>query len=232
MKRFTEYTYDELVKLTQSEIETLVDLECAHEGIPLLPPEVPVKPYKPKDVEPDVTYYQFSHYPAFVTREDAWAASELLKQFDMPNTEWCYGRGKSYDLYKGVKKRPETDISAKEAYTESHYAQVAEAKSRYEMDEAAYNEANTEYKDIEKKRAAVSQDVFKHIAEAKAHFAKIKRYCDEFRRYLKLAEGSRQIAWNFMKSAHPDEEEFIESEVRVHLAVDAVVESAHASEEI
>jgi len=231
MKRLEEYTNDELMKLTDKEIETLIDLECAHEGVPLLPEDVPVKPAKPsEDLEPDVTYYEFSTSPEFMTQADAVAAAELIKQFDSPDTEWTYGRGKSFDMFKGVKKRTQVDIVSKKAFTAAHHAKIADAKSKYEMELDAYDKAQREYDSIAKNRRQTSQSVYDRLSEAREHFAKIQRYCTEFKRYLKLAEGSRQIAWNFLKSAHPEEDEFIDSEVRTKLAVDAVVESAHAEE--
>ena len=50
MKRYNEMTDAELLELTNEQIATLIDYECALDGVPMLPPDP--GPAPPDDVPP------------------------------------------------------------------------------------------------------------------------------------------------------------------------------------
>ena len=87
MLRFTEMTDAELLALTETELEELIDLECAYEGIPLLPPK-PEEPIKPANLRPDTSVFHFDDI--YITDpEEARRAEELLRSFtSIVKLEW------------------------------------------------------------------------------------------------------------------------------------------------
>jgi hypothetical protein len=89
MKRLSDYTDSELLATYNADkISTLIDLECAIAGIPLLP-TLPVKPVKPK-VAPDVTAFKVGNW--YFTNQNE--ALKALKAFDGLNcftSTYCPG---------------------------------------------------------------------------------------------------------------------------------------------
>ena len=57
MQNIYDMTTAEVAALTEDEINSFIDIECASKGVMLLPPE-PVKPAKPEIVQ-DVTMYEY-----------------------------------------------------------------------------------------------------------------------------------------------------------------------------
>ena len=57
MRDIYDMTTNEAAALTDEEIKSFIDIECASKGVMLLPPE-PVQPLQPEIVQ-DVTIYEY-----------------------------------------------------------------------------------------------------------------------------------------------------------------------------
>src|SRR5438270_881876 len=57
MQNIYDMTTSEVAALTEEEIKSFIDIECASKGVMLLPPE-PMKPVQP-EIKQDVTMYEF-----------------------------------------------------------------------------------------------------------------------------------------------------------------------------
>lgn len=200
MKRLKDYTNEELTELNQSQIETLIDLECAHEGIPLLP-ERPEKPETNKPEE-DLTVYYISDVK-LKNKEDAQQIVNLLNGMARMRRDW---NTNGYDLEEDSVSFKLEKVFSSECQ-QKYKAQTAAAKEI----EDRYKSAKKEYDDIVKQRKAIIDEVSDTISDAYAEFRKIEQYKKQYARYLELAEGEKDIALNFMKAAHPDEDEYIDS---------------------
>ena len=56
MRRYNEYTEQELIDLDKALIQKLIDYECALDGVPLMPPHPGPEPSK-TEITPDMTVY-------------------------------------------------------------------------------------------------------------------------------------------------------------------------------
>jgi len=200
MKRLTDYTNEELRDLNQDGIERLIDLECCFEGIPLLPESSPVKPEVNKPQE-DLNLFNIDDV-LLERKEDAQEIVNLLNGMTRMRRDW------STDGYvlneESVSFKPQKAFSSE--HREKHKAQEKAAKEI----ETRYNLAKKEYDGIIKERKSVIDKVSVAVGLAFDEVEKINRYKKQYARYLQLAEGEKDIALNFMKAAHPDEDEYIE----------------------
>jgi len=77
--RFSDLSVNEKLMLTDEEVERFIDLECAFEGVKLIPyPEEPVKP----EIEESEKYYQIGYSSdfRFKKRDEAEKVLELLRK--------------------------------------------------------------------------------------------------------------------------------------------------------
>jgi hypothetical protein len=199
MKRLEDHTDEELVSLSQQQIQDLIDLECAHEGIPLLP-EMPKKP-EIKKPEPDLTLYEVPD-ACFQNQEDANRVIDLMNSLPRMHQEY-YGKGyvKSKEL-ETIRMKKEFSEEAR-IRTKAQTASANEAENRYEKEKKTYD-------DIANQRKDVIDKVTEAVNEAFYEFRKISQYKKQYTRYLQLSEGEKDIALNFMRAAHPGEDEFID----------------------
>lgn len=199
MKRLEDYTNEELRILTQAQIETLVDLECAHEGIPLLP-ELPEKPVVNKP-QPDLTLFHVSAV-YFKNREDADQVIELMNS--MPRMHNKYYNDGYIDL-----DDPVVSSEVKEFSEDAKLRTKSQAEAAKEIEDQ-YKSLKNEYDKVASKRKDIIKNVREAVSEAFDEYRKMEQYKKQYARYLQLAEGEKDIALNFMKAAHPDEDEYIE----------------------
>jgi len=199
MKRLEGYTNEELRILTQAQIETLVDLECAHEGIPLLP-EVPVKKEVNKP-QPDLTLYLVpSVY--FKNKEGANQIIELMNS--MPRM------GDKYYNYGYVNIEECVTLSEVKVFSEDAKLRTKSQTEAAKEIENQYESAKKEYDKIAEQRSDIINRINGAVGDAFDEYRKMEKYKKQYARYLQLAEGEKDIALNFMKAAHPNEDEYIE----------------------
>jgi len=200
VKRLTDYTNEELRDLNQDGIERLIDLECAFEGIPLLPESSPVKPEVNKPQE-DLTLFNVDSV-SLERKEDAQEIVNLLNGMGRMTRNW---QTDGYDLNEeSVSFVPQKVFSSE--HRQKHKAQEKAAKEI----ETRYNLAKKEYDGIVKERKSIIDGVSTAVGLAFDEVDKINRYKKQYARYLQLAEGEKDIALNFMKAAHPDEDEYLD----------------------
>lgn len=197
MKRLTAYTRAELAELTEDEIQKLIDLECASEGIALLPP----KPEKTPELElpePDLKAYVV----AGIIVSDMKHASRLLETITS-GTIFKSDYSGDYNR-KYLKPLKQADYNYPKIEQESYYS--PELYDELKRREKAHKEQYGAWKQLEKQydealeaRQSIASEVFKAINEARDYYFEIERIRSQFERYLVLAENNRQIAMNFLE---------------------------------
>jgi len=203
MKRVEDYTNNELINMNDQEIAQIIDIECAYEGAPMLP-ELGECPQKP-DVEPDLDYYTIGGFNV-LKEEEALILLEALKKVTLYKLDYT---GIDYDnkvLIVGAEYGQE-DLKADKQFSQKHLdihkdelEAYAVKKKQYDKDKSAYNSAAEE-------RRKISDYVWERFHNA----LEGKRECEDLenslKHYLKLADGSKKIAKQFLVNAHPDWEE-------------------------
>lgn len=197
MKRIENLSKSEVLALTNEEIKTLIDLECAYANVPLLPPE-PVKPNVP-EYKPDLKLYSiFGFY--FKSHDEANKLFETfgeLNPFSIGYSDKCPKRTNpdSYDYPK---------ITIKEVFSEEMYNRIKAEKESADEEMGEYNHQLSLYKDACKQYKEQADYVWGIIGKIREEQHTKEHYTAEFERYLSLSDNNRAVAWNFLKSAHPD----------------------------
>ena len=197
VKRIDEMSKKKILELTNEDIATLIDLECAYEGIPLLP-DCPSKP-EVINHEKDLAAYEIAGY-YFLTSEEASRVLEVLQSADTYIKE-----GWNDDAQ--LKKIKDGDYYCPKIETRKFYSQqkLGDIKNELEEDKqliVAYENKKKNYDAIFEKRKKVADRVCSIINEIKEDQEKQQLYSDEFNRYLKLANNNQEVAMNFLLKAY------------------------------
>lgn len=202
MKRINELSRDELVALTGEQIERYVDIECAEEGVALLPP-APVEPEK-NAPEPDIECWTVPTV-TFRDRAHALEVIELINQLSRvipdPIGGWRYG----YDsYYTPVDPGEDRQIEPKleRMWSPAHFdaARVVVDAAKRERD--AYTKAKDEYRKAVDARAEISKRVREVVNSAHSEVWEEDNVRREFARYVEIADGDKDTALRFFKNAH------------------------------
>lgn len=206
MKRYCDYTNEELLALSDEEVERLIDIEALVENVPLLPKE-PEKPDDPK-IEPDVIAYEIRSF-IVGTKEDADAIVEMINSMNLFDT-FYHGGGYSWSGPEGLKPREDPiQAVAQKYWSNGHYqAHCLELKRRKEA-KTIYDNAKKEFDEISRSRQTVVDRVWNAVSEAKEDKANRETIKQQFRRYVDLADGNEDMALTFYLNATSFHEDFV-----------------------
>lgn len=209
MKRYNELSTHELTQLSNEEIEKYIKIECAYNGVRMLP-DPPVAPEKPL-VKQDKTMYEIFHNIFTESMEEAIRIHEVLSSCKL-----YYIEG-SWDTSNLV--IPEEPISKDSYYYPNMNTIVVFSRDSYEANKEAlkeYNEKKSEYEKLKEQYdeiydeySKIRKEVLDKINEARKTVDKMAMYSRTYSEYLELAGGIPDIAVNFLLKAYPNiEEEF------------------------
>lgn len=199
MKRLEDYADEELLNMTEEQVEDLIDLECVHEGVRLLP-ELPVKPTE-KPPEEDFEFFEIEPLQ-LVDRKDATLIAETVA--DMDRVESKYESGPSYTRIVTGSKKEEPSIQKKTKFSEKYLNEVKATKQRIDERNKEYKGLKDEYDTVSEARSSIITNVLDKIKEARQAGKRLLALRDESHRYLKLSMGDKEIAQRFMSDAYPD----------------------------
>lgn len=224
MRRLEDFTNDELVQLDDAGFDALVEIECAHEGIPMLPDHPGEAPTKADDLEPTVTLHEVAGY-SFLTHEDAIEVAELIGTKETATTGYVSGPSYTQKIRKTEKRVP--DVTTSKAYSEEQANRIAARLERYESKSREWEAAHNEYEGIARKREKVRTRVHEAVRAAREYEERILRTRATFDRYLALADNDAHIAWRFFKQAYSSmaEDEKVRDMLRPADFVDEVEDS-------
>uniref|UniRef100_A0A6M3IZK9 Uncharacterized protein n=1 Tax=viral metagenome TaxID=1070528 RepID=A0A6M3IZK9_9ZZZZ len=206
LKRLEDYTNEELLALSSENIDILIDLECAHAGVQLLP-DKPV-PVVGNEINPDIDVFEVkveSNY--FANREDAAEVVDLISS--KKRMHLGYVSGPSYKRkIKGPDISP-IDIRISKIFSEDLWSRIGIETEMIESKRKEYDEKKKEYDHIVESRQEISGTVFNKISAARQEKHMFDMLCNEARRYLKLSLGDKEIAMRFMIDVRPKDEQMI-----------------------
>jgi len=207
MNRLHDHDGAELLALTEEQIETLIDLECAVQGVPLLPEVTPTPPAA-VEAEPDQLVHSVAGY-YFRDKETADAVAEFIGK--QPRLEDYYLNGR-WSGPKGVRPDPEPSltVSVTKFWTEAHYDKHRNALEEYKGAKEAYDLARKAYERVVEERSAVAAEVHSAIREARHARDTRAQIGSEFQRYLRLAEGDHDVALKFFLDATDYDRELVD----------------------
>jgi hypothetical protein len=193
MKKITEMTHEEIIKLDQDDINRLVDLACAEQGIPLLPGLFP-EPKKPHyDDAPNA--YELAGITCR-TRDTAEAIQGCLRshQHDILDHEH-YVRHKNniWEIEECVFV-PKSEEKKREAAMYEYQT----AHNIWQEDKALYNQ-------ILEQREKLELPIVEIWSLATRKQSLVEWIQRKAQKYLDLAEGNIDVAVNFLTQAYSDE---------------------------
>lgn len=200
MKHLDDHTNEELVALTDEQIEHYCDLACAEAGVPFLPPE-PVEPVKP-EVKCDLTLMSLRWHGFYMTPGhaakvlEAIASETIYKQGG--EGDYHYSKPISESDYEFPELRPESFVDR------STYDSQQKEIEQYGVEKKQYDRDKREFDRIFKEREGTVSWIYERISDA----SRFVRFCESarisFKRYLQLANNDATVAMNFMLKASTD----------------------------
>ncbi len=210
MQRFYELSDKEVRELTDDQMQDWINIECAHEGAPMLPP-VPPEPVRPSEMQPDTVYYRV------VSDDASWSASAVATFTDEADAIGLVAamRGlKSLGMSKSTaansdyqvvsESPPELTVKRLEGFTEAHNDAIASLAHEYGEKKNVYDEARAARDKAAKARDAVASSLWRRWHETRDQHIRNEHKRVEFGEYMEIAGNDRSMAYAFLLKAHPD----------------------------
>jgi|GEM_PF-4691845 hypothetical protein len=209
MKNFFDLTDEEILNLTEDEIQNYIDLECAMNGIKLTP-----EPEKPKkDIPaPDVNVYSIGGFKT-LDYNKALALFDLVSNMELVDVE--YGRDFGYKFVTELKSYNKPEVSTDKYYTEEFYNQIADDVKKHEDAVKQYEMLMEDFEANQERRNEVADSILEVVYAVRKKESKRLSLEHQFNRYLELAGNDRETALRFLFDAHPEAKAYkqFESEV-------------------
>lgn len=198
MKRLSEHTNKELTQLTDQQVTDLIDLECAHEGLALLPPDPGPEPVS-EIPRPTETFYKlFNIYVAdreHVTRlEEALLSGQLYKT-TYPTNDYSTRGTALRELNQNDYSFPKVEtqkLFLEKDFPKEQIRAHHKAKKAWQVLNKAYTEAKEARSEVEKR---VNDAIQSAITDAHNRIV----VTNNFATYLRLADGNEQVAMRFLE---------------------------------
>lgn len=199
MKRYNEYTTNELANLTDEQIKQLIELECMIKGVSAY-----CKKPKLKEIEslPEPNIEVFDVAGILLTdRNEAISLLELMRSFkSVVRTD--------YDYYAGYNSRikyikPDEDyctLVSCHHYTKELYDAMTDAIKRNNENESYNKEVSELYKSKMQRYFDVEAEVNMAVSEAKEYECKVEYAKQLFNRYVEMSDGNVDVAMNFFNN--------------------------------
>ncbi len=195
MKHIQDMSDEEILKLNQEDINNLIQLRYAEEGVKLMQP--PVEPTK-HVFEPDLKRYEVNDI-YFLTFEDAAAFVAAMRKGEETSYEWKVG-----SEYKYLKELNSyrTDIKEVGVFSKEKYLQVKDQLTLDTQAQENYKQMKKEYEECLENSAWIREEVNGRVQEVWDRHNRLEDLRRQFTTYLKLAEGNTDIAINFLTKAY------------------------------
>jgi len=203
MKRYNDLKHEELVVLTEEDIERFIDIEIAYNGImPVSCPEVPSLAQE-GIVATEIAFEV--HEILCKTEEDAIAISRM----EVFRTDYDYNAG-GYD-YKWLSPILDPSITKKTFYKQSDIVRIKDVLAKNKEKKSEYEKKKEAYDKYLKATGQIRSDVYAVYREA----IDLQRDFDAakliHKKYLELANQDSVVAMGFFKNTYKDRPEIIKA---------------------
>jgi len=152
--RFEDLSVKEKLALTDEEVEKFIDLECAFEGVKLIPcPEEPIKP----EIEESEKYYQIGYSSdfRFKKRDEAEKVLELLRKCSLVGISYLG----DYNYVREI-ERFDREINTCSAYSKVDIKENKEKLDEYVRLKKSYDELLSEYNESMNAREKIEKRIY------------------------------------------------------------------------
>jgi len=201
LKTFETLTDQELLVLTQEQIDWYIKLKKAEAGIRIvLCPETPEYRGIP---DRDFTLYDVCGFN-FEDRETAEEIASVInsKVTKAFKVEYDYYGGGSEHKYAKPYEGNLVDVKIETVYKQQTYNGIKDILISNKKIEKAYLELKSEYDEQEEASSEIVEKIYQTISEAKERKEKFENYLIRIQEYLRLSNGDVTVAWNFFEKAY------------------------------
>ena len=194
-----EMSEQEVLSLTPEQIDWLIRYACAEEGIRHLPEPVKPEPFKP---EYDAEVYEV-HGMYFATFEAAKEVKNALSIYsdEMRKLDYDWRNSSSY---KYVSEGSFTfSVEKFKCFTPARYEKIAGELQSLEAEKRKYETLLKEYREEQNKMLSVKLSIYEVIESHRTTAYIREKSCNDYREYLKLANGNVETARRFFEKAYP-----------------------------
>jgi len=196
MKTINDLTHEELINLTEEQIQFYINLAIAEEGIKPCP--VPIEPNLINSgIVATEVFYEFGG-TFFKNKADAVAVSQM----EIFRTEYDYGAGYSH---KWAERNIDGKIEERRFYKKEDVLRVAGLLQDMEKKRGIYNSAKSEYDKYLRKTTSCREHVWNIVNDAKDKEERIQNAQKAIENYKELAQGDEEVALRFFEKAFNDE---------------------------
>ena len=207
MNEFSDLTDEQVFKLTTEQVDFYVNLECAKEGVLLLPDERPIEPRLEKPPFDAVAFQVGDFYVS--TADEATKILDALKSVRIIRLDYESATG--YDS-KVVKRLDSFTPEIKQiaCYSQETFAEIKKQLTEYILAKNTYDRSVREYNDIVTKRDKVAEWIWNRAEEVREKHTSQEKLLNEYKRYLVLSNNDSEIALNFLQNAYKLEDNQLE----------------------
>ena len=208
-KAFDNLTHEELIALTDEQIQFYIDKACAEEGVPLLPPSAPVKP-DVVVVPKTVTHYVVAGV-RFLVESEARAVAAAINRSQSRRALVHMGTYRWSDPVHDAPEQDEVLVTTEQVF-DANGAAAHKAETDQKADRLkAYEDAKKAYDAALTGRDNVGQSIRATVSKAWRLESRRQELLREYDRYKPLANGDELVAKRFLQRAHGDAREVLPS---------------------
>jgi hypothetical protein len=195
LKRYHEFIDEEMAALTTEEINNLIELEIAYDGI--LPVQCPESP-KLQDIGivKDQEFFECNG-EFFIHEADAIAFSKMAVFKESYN----YSIGYDYKWLERINDMPVKKVSY---YSEDCITQRQKLIQERTQAKNEYSKKKEAYDKFTKATSSIRKDVWEKYYKALEKEQQVKYAKEQYAKYLSLAKNDEEIAIGFFKNAYKD----------------------------
>lgn len=223
MKKITEMTEQEILALTEEDVQKMIKLQMMEEGIKIMDkPQVPeLFDIEPADLE--VFTIPFLGDFAFTSMEDANAVAEALrnaKTLRKVEYDWNkMGSGCKYLVKKekySYSSSPDFSVNSEFVYSKELYTKISGFAAQNKVLKEQAQKDQEEYDAQLSEASEIISEIRSRVEEVKAKYERLERLVYKFASdYYPLSDNNEDMAIKFMAKAYSlndEEKEYILSE--------------------
>jgi len=201
MTNFEQLNDSELVALSEEQITHYIKVKKAETGIKII--TLPEYPKLQETPEPDMEMYRVAGW-VFAERAKAEEiASVINSHLSSSFTEdYDYYRGGSDFKYAKPFSGNIEQVEITRLYSQTLYNSIKDIIQSNKKIEESYKKIKSEYDEEESRASEIIDTIYDAISAARERIEKFKNYKSRIIEYLRLANGDRDIAWNFFDKAY------------------------------
>lgn len=198
IKRLGLYTDDELVLMNDEQLEDLIKTECMCDGVvteyfkpePVKIPSIPLR---------DKKIYSFS-FSVCDESESIEMEKRINELKSLCKCDYDYSVGSEYK-YVAAKSAEEIVPSVINVYSEESYKNIKPTLMTIKNLKDTYEDLACEYDEKSEDYAEIRSKVMERYYQASNNKSKLDRAVSMYQEYLRLSNGSSEIAENFFKQS-------------------------------